>query len=67
MSNDEPPNGSKYPDLAVAVMQRESGERGRVIVHRALESAREELIAALGHAGAAHMLRQLADRIESEI
>jgi hypothetical protein len=67
MSDEQTPNWNRYTDLAVAVMQRESDESGHIHVRRALESAREELIAAIGHQGAAFLLRQLATRIENEI
>jgi hypothetical protein len=63
---ERPPNWSRITDLAVAVLQRESDEPGHVHVRRALETAREELIAAIGHRPAAFLLRQLADRIEAE-
>ena len=54
-------------DEAVWAVIRTDGEDPKAVVHRASQSARAELIAVLGHRGAAHQLRALANAIEAEI
>jgi hypothetical protein len=52
---------------AVRVAQEESGRKGSEIVDGALNLVRVELVAAVGHKAAAHLLRALADSIAGEL
>ena len=67
MNDERNTDWNRITDVGVMAAQSVSDESGSAIVHRVLGAARAELIAAMGHQGAAFLLRQLADRIEAEV
>jgi hypothetical protein len=67
MDNDHIPQSLRDAlNEALYVVQRHSGRSGSEIVFSALSVCKSELIAAVGHKAAAHLLRSLADAVEAE-
>ncbi|WP_373054601.1 hypothetical protein [Thioalkalivibrio sp.] len=64
--NHIPESVHKAIDEATWLALHVTGQRGSEVVRRVLGLARAELVAVLGHAGAAQQLRSLADRIKAE-